>query len=185
MSVTRPSVVVISGSPSKTSRTERMADALVGRLAEATPQVSHLCLRTLPPGPLLAADTADAVISDAVRAVEQADGIVLATPTYKAAYSGMLKVFLDLLPRCAFAGKVVLPVATGGSLAHVLALDYALRPVVQSLGARHVVQGFFVLDCHLVMRGEELDIQPESRAGLESVLSQFRSALHVGGTELD
>jgi FMN reductase len=50
---------------------------------------------------------------------------------YKAAYSGLLKTLLDLLPQCALAGKVVLPVVTCGSPAHVLAIDYALRPLYQ------------------------------------------------------
>ncbi|WP_372430482.1 NAD(P)H-dependent oxidoreductase [Janibacter melonis] len=45
----------------------------------------------------------------------------------------MLKTFLDLLPQDALRGKVVLPVATGGSPAHVLSVDYALRPVLASL----------------------------------------------------
>ena len=41
---------------------------------------------------------------------------------------------------------MVLPLATGGSVAHALALDYALRPVLTSMQARHVVNGFLVLD---------------------------------------
>jgi FMN reductase len=63
--------------------------------------------------------------------------VVVATPVYKAAYSGLLKVFLDVLPQTALKGKLVLPLATGGSPHHMLALDYALRPVLQSLGAPH------------------------------------------------
>ena len=45
----------------------------------------------------------------------------MATPIYKASYSGVLKAFLDLLPQFAFGGKVVLPLLTGGTAAHVLA----------------------------------------------------------------
>ena len=35
----------------------------------------------------------------------------------------------------------------GGSVAHVLALDYGLRPVLQSMGARHIVQSHFIPLC--------------------------------------
>ena len=56
--------------------------------------------------------------------------VIVATPIYKAAYSGLLKVFLDLLPAEALRGKTVLPLASGGSVAHLLALDYALKPVL-------------------------------------------------------
>jgi FMN reductase len=47
-----------------------------------------------------------------------------------------LKVFLDLLPQFALAGKAILPIATGGSVAHLPALDYGLGPVLQSMGAQ-------------------------------------------------
>ena len=78
------------------------------------------------PGALLSADITDPTIAEAVAAVADADAIVVATPVYQAAYSGLLKVFLDLLPQFAFRGKAVLPIVTGGSPAHVLAVDYAL-----------------------------------------------------------
>ena len=73
---------------------------------------------------------------------------------YKAAYSGVLKVFLDLLPQTALQGKVVLPLATGGSPHHMLALDYALRPVLQSLAARHILPGVYASDAQIPKDGE-------------------------------
>src|SRR5262245_59095539 len=47
-----------------------------------------------------------------------ADLVVVATPIYRATYSGLLKVFLDLLPNAGLAGKVAVPIASGGSLGH-------------------------------------------------------------------
>ncbi|MEU2561304.1 NAD(P)H-dependent oxidoreductase [Streptomyces longispororuber] len=73
----------------------------------------------------------------------------MATPIHQATYSGLLKTFLDLLPQHAFTGRPVLPLATGGSPARVMALDYALRPVLTALGA-HVTQGRFVLGRHIM-----------------------------------
>lgn len=40
--------------------------------------------------------------------------VILATPVYKAAYSGLLKTFLDLLPQGGLRDKVVLPIARNG-----------------------------------------------------------------------
>jgi FMN reductase len=51
-----------------------------------------------------------------------------------------------VLPQTALKGKLVLPLATGGSPHHMLALDYALRPVLQSLGARHILPGIYATD---------------------------------------
>lgn len=67
----------------------------------------------------------------------------MATPIYKAAYTGMLKLFLDLLPQDGLRGKVVLPLATGGSQSHLLALDYALRPVLASMSARAILSSIY------------------------------------------
>ena len=172
-----PDVLVISGSPSATSKTERVGAELVRRIGESGRTAEQLRLRALPAEPLLGADAKSPEIAAAVQQVAAADGIVLATPVYKAAYSGLLKTFLDLLPQFGFAGKAVLPLATGGSTAHVLALDYGLRPVVHSLGARHVVQSFFLLDQDLTITPEHVEIGGSSAAPLQDVLDQFDKAL--------
>nr|WP_228047202.1 NADPH-dependent FMN reductase [Saccharopolyspora sp. HNM0983] len=169
--------MVISGSPSRTSKTERVGAELTRRITESGRAAEQLRLRALPAEPLLGADTDDPEVAAAVQQVAAADGIVLATPVYKAAYSGLLKTFLDLLPQFGFGGKAVLPLATGGSTAHVLALDYGLRPVVHSLGARHVVQSFFLLDKHLTITADRVEISAESAVPLQDVLAQFDKAL--------
>ncbi|KEI45752.1 NADPH-dependent FMN reductase [Saccharopolyspora rectivirgula] len=171
-------VLVITGSPSPTSKTERVGEYVARRISSSGWSTDQLRLRTLPAAALLSADTGHPQIADAVAQVAEARGIVLATPTYKAAYSGLLKTFLDLLPQYAFAGKAVLPLATGGTTAHVLALDYGLRPVVHSLGARHVVQSFFLLDKHLSIEDGNVVIDPASASPLDDVLEQFHKALH-------
>lgn len=143
------SVLVLTGSPSVTSRTSALARVVGDELSLEGHDVRVLHLRDLPAQALLAADTSHPEITAAVRAVIEADGLVVATPIYKASYSGLLKVFLDLLPQQALQGKVVLPLATGGTVAHLLAIDYSLRPVLVSLGARHITTGRFVLDQHI------------------------------------
>lgn len=155
-----------------------MGDYVVGRLARGGVVAEHLRLRDLPADALLTADTLNPGVARAVETLAAADGVVLATPTYKAAYSGLLKVFLDLLPQFGFAGKTVLPVATGGSLAHVLALDYGLRPVVQSLGPRHVIQSYFLLEKDLkVTDAGGLVISPEVEVVFSDIIDEFRHAL--------
>jgi GNAT superfamily N-acetyltransferase len=98
----------------------------------------------------------------------------VATPVYQAAYSGLLKVFLDLLPQFAFRGKAVLPLVTGGSPAHVLAVDYALRPVLSQLGAAHIGQGWFVPSAHIRQWGDGgVLIDPASLAPIAQVTDEF------------
>jgi SsuE family FMN reductase len=139
------SIVTIASSPSAASRTDAVLGHIERRLAVRGHDVQRVVVRDLPPGALLRADATDPQIAAVVAQIEAADAVVVTTPVYKAAYTGLLKTLLDLLPQYALRGKSVLPVATGGSAAHVLAVDYALRPVLVSLGAEHVTQGWFVL----------------------------------------
>ncbi|MEF9907152.1 NADPH-dependent FMN reductase [Streptomyces sp. P9-A2] len=171
-------VLSVSGSPSATSRTARLVRHLDARLTARGHEVIPLDVRTLPAEALLGADFGHPAIREATALFERADGVVIGTPVYKAAYSGLLKSLLDLLPQYALTGRTVLPLATGGSTAHVLAVDYALRPVLASMGAEHITPGWFVLDKHLATAPDgTLDIEPETARHLERVVDGFASAL--------
>ncbi|MET3516001.1 FMN reductase [Pseudacidovorax sp. 1753] len=146
-----PPVLLIAGSPSAPSRSTALLLAVADRLAQRDVEARLLQVRDLPAASLLAADASAPAIAHAVAALAEAPAIVVATPVYKAAYSGLLKVFLDLLPQTALKGKTVLPLATGGSPHHMLALDYALRPVLQSLGARHILPGVYASDAQVTL----------------------------------
>ncbi|NML17630.1 NADPH-dependent FMN reductase [Azohydromonas caseinilytica] len=139
-------IVTLSGSPSASSRSASLLRWCEVQLAASARSIHSIALRELPATALLQADFAHPGLQDALQRVAQADVVLLSTPIYKAAYSGLLKVFLDLLPQDGLRGKQVLPLATGGSLAHLLALDYALRPVLHALGARQVLDAVFATD---------------------------------------
>jgi FMN reductase len=172
-------IVAISGSPSATSRTAKVLDLLAGQLAsEGGHDVQVIAVRDLPADAVLGADLDHPAVRAVAAAIEAADGIVVATPVYKAAYSGALKALLDLLPQFALAGKVVLPLATGGTLAHVLAIDYALRPVLSAMGAGHIVPGYFLLD-KLIATGADgtVTLDDATQAALDGVVGGFVGAL--------
>jgi len=167
-------VLSISASPSQVSSTHALLTHVNRRVLGAGHTVQTLQVRDLPPGALVAADTSDPAIINAIWAVQQADAIIVATPVYQAAYSGLLKIFLDVLPQFAFRGKAVLPLATGGSPAHVLAVDYALRPVLSQLGAAHIGQGWFVPATHIRQWGDGgVLIDPASLAPVAQVTDEF------------
>jgi FMN reductase len=178
-------IVAISGSPSSPSRSTALARHVAGDLRARGFELASIDVRDLPAGELLTGQTTDPAIAAAIALVERADALVIATPIYKASYTGILKAFLDVLPQFAFAGKVVLPLATGGTIAHVLALDYALRPVLVSLGAQHIVNGLFVLDKTLTItdRGLALDADVEQR--LAAIVGDFFASVirRVGASD--
>jgi FMN reductase len=150
-------IIAISGSPSPASRTQRLLSHVLSLLEQSGRETSLLSLSSLPGDALVRADVTAPQIARALADIDKARVVIVGTPIYKAAYSGLLKVFLDLLPQRGLDGKIVLPVATGGSEAHLLALDYALRPVLQSLGADVVLPSVFALDRDIV-RNDDGDI---------------------------
>jgi len=139
-------IVGISGSPSRSSRSLALLRAAMRSVAGGTAHTSEIQVRDLPAQALLHADTQDTILALAISKVLQADLVLVATPIYKAAYSGVLKSFLDLLPPDALRGKTVLPLAVGGSAGHLLALDYALKPLLSALGARHALDAVYATD---------------------------------------
>jgi FMN reductase len=147
-------VLLLAGSASETSRTAALLDAAQQRLRLHGVEVERLHIRDLSPQALLLADVSHATVARAIAQVVRARAIVVATPVLHAAYSGVLKVFLDLLSPAAFKNKCVLPLATSTSPNHVLALDYALRPVLQALGALHILPGIYATHAQVVLLGQ-------------------------------
>src|SRR5215203_900859 len=149
-------VVTIAGSPATPSRCAAAlgtARELLERRGLTTAAVN---LRGLPPEALLWARYQDPAVRRATAIVSQARAIVVATPIYKASYSGLLKTFLDLLPADALADKGVLPIATAGSLAHCLVLEYALKPVLSALGAASFLPGVCLIDSDFIYGSDGL-----------------------------
>jgi FMN reductase len=175
-------VLLLGGSPSAPSSTWRILQLLGERLAALGHRSVALQVRQLPADALLQADTNDAVLREALALVAEADAVIVGTPVYKASFSGVLKAFLDLLPQDGLAGKLVLPVATGGSQSHMLVLDYALRPVLASLGARHILPGIFATSRQLLWDPER-GLQPDEaiaariEAGIEHLHGELQQAL--------
>jgi FMN reductase len=175
-------VTSILGSPSLRSRSGALLQLAQARLQPHATTAEAITVRDLPGQALLQAEFANTEIQAAIRKVLEAQVILVATPIYKAAYSGLLKSFLDLLPQDGLRDKTVLPLATGGSAAHLLALDYALKPVLSALGARDILDAVYASDAQIpTMDGRyEVDAEIGTRVdqSLRSVIeraAQYRA----------
>jgi FMN reductase len=167
-------ILLLAGSPSSPSRSTRLLHYTGEQLALLGHRTHGLQVRDLPATALVQADFGHAGLIAARALVADADALVIATPVYKAAYSGVLKAFLDLLPQDGLKGKLVLPLATGGSQSHMLALDYALRPVLSALGARHVLPSVYATDAQVLWTADEglaldADIARRINEGVETL----------------
>ncbi|MEG7361386.1 NADPH-dependent FMN reductase [Pseudomonas citronellolis] len=172
-------VVTLAGSPSQRSRSAVLLDVACRWLHERGVEVRSYQVRDFAAEDLLHARFDSPQVLELLEQVARADGLVIATPVYKASIAGALKVLLDLLPERALSHKVVLPLATGGSNAHMLAVDYALKPVLAALKAQEMLHGVFAEDSQIAYATADAPAQLEpalERRLLES-LEQFHGAL--------
>ena len=138
----RLAAVGISGSPSATSKSRVLVDYALAQLAAGGAATQMVDLAGLPADPLLGRG-ASALVAAAVAATIGARIIVAGTPVYRATYSGLLKVFFDLLPQDSLTGKVGVPIVTGHGAAHTLSVDHGMRPLFASLGATVIASGVY------------------------------------------
>ena len=79
----------------------------------------------------------------AIDSVLGADGLIAVSPVFSASYSGLFKLFFDVVERDGLAGMPTLIAATGGTARHSLALEHALRPLFAYLNAATVATSVF------------------------------------------
>lgn len=133
---------VIVGNPKAKSRTYQAALLVARRLLAADPElvvdIAGLGAGVLEPG--------DPVTSSAVDTARGLDLLVVASPTYKATYTGLLKVFLDRFPSGGLAGVVAVPLMLGAGQGHALAPELHLKPVLAELGASTPTRALYLPD---------------------------------------
>ncbi len=160
-----PNVLAIAGNPTSPSRTHGLVQYTNKLLEQQGFQTETIAVRDFSPEVLVFGRYDSPDLEPIKTKLAGADAVIVATPIYKAAYTGVLKAFLDLLPQRAFEGKVVLPIATAGTIAHLLALDYALKPVLSELKARHILGGVYAVD-------KQIEWQPDSQVKVDTEIDE-------------
>lgn len=135
-------VAVVVGNPKPNSRTRDAAVLLAGKLAGQEPD---FVLDVIEFGPALLEFGHPAVIG-AVKVVQGADVAIFASPTYKATYTGLLKLFLDQFPPDGLRDVIAVPLMLGAGPAHAMAPDLLLKPVLVELGATCPAAGLYLID---------------------------------------
>ncbi|BAZ44231.1 NADPH-dependent FMN reductase [Chondrocystis sp. NIES-4102] len=167
-------VVAIAGSPSYPSKSYAILEYATKILQQQKIQTEIISIRDLTPEDLIFGQYDSPTFEPTKAIVANANALIIATPIYKAAYTGLLKAFLDLLPQKAFSGKVILPLATGGSLAHLLSVDYALKPVLSELGARYILGTIYLVDKQIQLQANgEVQLNEDSDQRLKAALQEL------------
>jgi FMN reductase len=133
---------VVVGNPRPASRT---LDAATYLARELTGEEPDLVVDLVTLGPVLL-DWQDPSVAELVEQVGSADLVVVGSPTYKATYTGLLKLFLDRFAGGTGLRGVAVPLMLGGAPHHALAPELHLRPLLSELGASVPAPGLYVLD---------------------------------------
>ncbi|MFD1910179.1 NADPH-dependent FMN reductase [Paenibacillus rhizoplanae] len=168
-------IVVINGTPSLVSRINAVIEYAESALRERGYEVERINVAELPAEDLIHTKFESEAIVKANGLVAEADAVIVVSPVYKASYTGVLKTFLDLVPqKKGWPAKIVLPLFMGGSLAHLLAIDYALKPVLSVLGARYILGGVYAVDSQAVRNDQGVvELAEELKLRLNSVLEEL------------
>jgi FMN reductase len=146
----RDTVTVVVGNPKAASRTRAVGERIATAAAEAAglggSPVEVIELADL--GPQLF-DWSSTRVKAATETLAASALAIVATPVYKATYTGLLKSFLDWFGTTGLAGVTAVPVMVGAGAAHALATEVHLRPLLVEIGATVPTRGVFVLEQEL------------------------------------
>jgi FMN reductase len=161
---------IVVGNPKPASRTfqaaARLAEQLTGRAPDPAVDLAAFGSGLL--------DWSDAEVSAAVEAVRGLDLVIVASPTYKATYTGLLKVFLDRFGANALDGVVAVPLMLGAGPGHALAPEVFLKPVLAELGALLPTRALYLLD-------SDYDRPDAYEPWLAASRTRIAAALRAGG----
>jgi FMN reductase len=148
-----PRIVGFSGSPRRPSKTRSLVETVAA--AVASHQQARLDIFDLfdaGPGLGAALQRQDLTLPAAriIDAIERADALIVGTPVYKGAYTGLFKHVFDLVDPRALVGKPVLLTATGGGLRHALVVEHALRPLFGFFEALTIPTAVYASDADFV-----------------------------------
>ncbi|WP_454861301.1 NADPH-dependent FMN reductase [Peribacillus frigoritolerans] len=172
-------IVILSGSPAIPSRTDISLKHIQSLVENAGFTTAYFSITDFSADDLFQGKYNSEDISKLSERIQAARGVVIGSPVYKASYTGVLKALIDLLPEGAFKGKPVLPIMIGGSNRHLLAIDYALKPLISILKGEPL-QGIYFVD-------KEIDKQnPENRINdlhlidrVQSQVQEFIEAIQL------
>lgn len=174
-------ILLIGGSPTHPCKTHILLD-YAKDLLDNQLEIPKIKTTTLLVRNLLAEDLAFGRYSSPAlnypkKLIEDADGLIIASPIAKAAYTGLLKSFLDLLPRGILSQKVILPLATSNTIAHSLAIDYSLKPVLAELGATNVLNSVFAVEDRLDQSSSGITVDIAINLRLQTALQDLVVAI--------
>ncbi|HEY8059292.1 MAG TPA: NAD(P)H-dependent oxidoreductase [Acidimicrobiales bacterium] len=134
--------VVVVGNPKLGSRTRQAGELVVERLTGAPP---NAVIEVAGLGPALLG-WGDPAVEAAKQVVRDAGLVLFASPTYKATYTGLLKLFLDQFTAGELHGRTAVALMLGAAPEHALAGELTLKPVLSEIGCSCPTPALYLLE---------------------------------------
>jgi len=169
--MSHPRIVGLCGSPRRPSKTRALVEQVAANVASRRHvRLDILDLVDAGPGLGAALQRQDLTLPAArvIDAIEQADALIVGTPVYKGAYTGLFKHVFDLVEPRALVGKPVVLTATGGGPRHALVVEHALRPLFGFFEALTIPTAVYASDADF-QDGQPVDA---------SILARVNAAAH-------
>ncbi|PRY67860.1 FMN reductase [Glaciihabitans tibetensis] len=176
-------VTLLVGNPKADSRTLRIAKTLVVKLlAEDSYTLTVIDLANYS-STIFTWPSAE--MNELTQAAADSDLLVVASPTYKATYTGLLKAFLDRYSNKGLRGVIAIPVMTGADLSHSMGPDVHLRPLLVELGASVPTSGLYFVASQMDHLDEIADAWAREASEVLNLLLPLihGAAAYTDGTE--
>jgi FMN reductase len=170
-------IVLIAGSPSATSRSARLLAALGERWTSLGLGVRQFGVLDFRAEDLLLAHTDAPEIQHLLEAVAKARAVVLATPVYKAIYSGALKTIVDLIAPDGLSGKAALGLATAKLESHLSSVSQAYAELFRFFRGSIALPTLYLRDDQLDFASGKLVIEPAVEARVQAAVDALASAI--------
>lgn len=142
-------IVAVAGGLQKPSRTRALVEAIAAEFATRRAfDLQLIDLSDLLPslGTTVSRAAASLPVETSLRAIENADLLVVGTPVYRGAYTGLFKHLFDLVDHNALIDLPVLLAASGGSARHALVIEQSLRPLFSFFQSLSLPIGVYATD---------------------------------------
>jgi FMN reductase len=168
-------LVFVGGSPSLTSRSAFVAQAIAAHPVLADFNTRVFSVRDFDPADVLLGRATAPALQAFLQAVSASAAVVLSTPVYKATYAGGLKALIDLIPPDALVSKPLLGIATTKLSAHGLDVDRAYRALFTFFRARGLGT-VVVADDEVRFEGGKGTLLPEAQSRVERAAHELFAA---------
>lgn len=149
MTQRKTNIVAVTGglwAPSKTTALTKVIAHVVAERVDGEATLVELGPLASEIGTTLTRDAASPRLSEALRAVENAEVLVAVTPVFRGTFGGHFKHFFDLVTLDTLRGVPVVVGASGGGEKHCLVIEYALRPLFGFFQAFTVPTGIYATE---------------------------------------